>query len=467
MKFFFTLFLLLTISFSFASAKTDDTITCPTATISYPENVYCTSVAESQVMISGTDNFTGGVFSSTSGLVLNSTTGQIYPSQSLPGGYNISYTLSATSECPAFTTSTYIIIESLPTAAISSNPSSVCYGNSATVFFSGTAYSTITYNINGGPNQTITLNQSGFASISTMSLTSNKTYNLVSVSTSLGCTSSISGSKTITVLPVPSMANTPSSPSICSGATVMISMAGSTPNTTFTWTCIQSGVTGASAGSGNMIMQTLSTTGNTGGQVIYNITPTENGCTGTPRQVFVNVFPNPVATLTPPYQEISSGQTTNLSLSSNQNSTNYSWTVSSNNVNGASSGSGNTINQTLTLINPSVSGTVTYFITPRTILNCYGTPIVSDVTVQPNLGVNDFNNLVFTLSPNPVVDYISIKGTTLLNQITVINQLGQQVLEKQVNSKETQLDLSALKNGIYFITLESENKKTAYKIIKQ
>ncbi|MBO9202824.1 MULTISPECIES: MBG domain-containing protein [Niastella] len=79
---------------------------------------------------------------------------------------------------------------------------------------------------------------------------------------------------------------------ICNGGITNITPSSSEPGTTYTWTVVQTGVTGASNGSGTAITQTLSNSGTTTGTAVYTITPTANGCDGTP--VIYTVTVNPV-----------------------------------------------------------------------------------------------------------------------------------------------------------------------------
>ena len=84
-----------------------------------------------------------------------------------------------------------------------SGNAAICSGNSATVTFTGNPHGVITYNINGGTNQTITLDSAqGAATVGTGTLTSNATYNLVSITTP-GGTKSLAGSITVSVNPLP------------------------------------------------------------------------------------------------------------------------------------------------------------------------------------------------------------------------------------------------------------------------
>lgn len=84
---------------------------------------------------------------------------------------------------------------------------------------------------------------------------------------------------------------TPTSQTITSGAATSISLTSSVASTTFSWTVVQTGVTGATSGSGSSIAQTLTITGTTSGTATYSITPTANGTSGSPVSVTVTVNP--------------------------------------------------------------------------------------------------------------------------------------------------------------------------------
>jgi hypothetical protein len=84
---------------------------------------------------------------------------------------------------------------------------------------------------------------------------------------------------------------TPSSKTINTGEIINIDLTSTTAGTAFSWTVVQSGVSGAIAGSGNRISQTLKTSGVKQGTVTYTITPRDiaSGCLGQPITVLVTV----------------------------------------------------------------------------------------------------------------------------------------------------------------------------------
>jgi hypothetical protein len=189
----------------------------------------------------------------------------------------------------------------------------------------------------------------------------------------------------VTVNPLPDVVAAPNAETICSGATTNINLSTSNgvAGATYSWTVVQSNVSGATAGFGTSINQTLTATTSAAGTATYTITPSANGCNGTPIVVVVTVNPTPNVVALPASQTICSGANTSIALSTTNGvaGATYSWTVVQNNVSGATASSGATINQTLTATG-STAGTATYTITPNA-GGCNGTPIIVIVTVNP------------------------------------------------------------------------------------
>ncbi|MES2543569.1 MAG: T9SS type B sorting domain-containing protein [Bacteroidota bacterium] len=85
---------------------------------------------------------------------------------------------------------------------------------------------------------------------------------------------------------------------ICNGTSTNISLSPNLPATTLEWTVVQTNVTGAMNGNGNVIDQILTLTGNVEGTVVYTVTPTSNDCVGKPIEITVRVKPLPTLDIT-------------------------------------------------------------------------------------------------------------------------------------------------------------------------
>ena len=94
----------------------------PTAVLSYAGNPFCKSVLTNQpATLTGTNSFTGGIFSSTAGLVINSATGEIHPGLSTPGTYTVTYIIPGIPNCILTPVTTSVTITGIPTATIAYN----------------------------------------------------------------------------------------------------------------------------------------------------------------------------------------------------------------------------------------------------------------------------------------------------------------------------------------------------------
>ena len=93
-----------------------------TATINYIGSPFCKSISTPQsVTLTGTGSYTNGTFSSSAGLIINTTTGAITPSTSTAGNYTITYTIPANGGCSAVLATSQIVILSVPTVSISAD----------------------------------------------------------------------------------------------------------------------------------------------------------------------------------------------------------------------------------------------------------------------------------------------------------------------------------------------------------
>jgi hypothetical protein len=93
------------------------------ATITYTGSPYCSNVPTATVTRTGT---TGGVYSSTTGLSINATTGDVNIATSTGGTYTVTYTIAAAGGCALFATTTTITITAAPAATITYGAAPYC-----------------------------------------------------------------------------------------------------------------------------------------------------------------------------------------------------------------------------------------------------------------------------------------------------------------------------------------------------
>jgi gliding motility-associated-like protein len=277
------------------------------------------------------------------------------------------------------TTTQTITVVSLPTAAISGT-ASICEGQNTSITFTGTPDATVTYQA-GGTNQTTTLDAAGNSTVS-VSPTVTTTYTLVSVQVNPpgGCSSTLSGSATITVTPNPT-ANVPAPITVCSNAAVVVPAFTSVPaGATFTWGNSNTTIGLAANGTGNIASFTGLNPGSGSNTGTITVTPTLNGCPGTAAAFTVTVDSPPVANAGNDISICLNAPGTNQIGEGPASGVSYSWTPITGLNNAAIS------NPTF---DGSVSGVTTYTVT-ASVGACFTTDMVT-VTVF-DLPVIAFNS---------------------------------------------------------------------------
>jgi gliding motility-associated-like protein len=374
-----------------------NTLTIP-ITVNPIPNVTATPVATTicsgnTASISLTSNVTGTTFSWTvsqtgaSGATAGSgsSISQVLNATGVSSG-SVTYTITPSANgCSGTPVTVTITVNPVPFASATPSPATICSGATTSIalssFTSGTSY-TWTASNGAGVSGAAAGSGTPIAQTLTNSGTTAGTATYTVTPTAAGCVGT-TFTVTVNINPTPNAIATPSSQSICSGSTTGISLSGSVAGTTYSWTTpTATNASGGSAGSGTTIAQTLTATSTTPGTMVYNVTPSANGCPGTPVSITITVNPNPLGTATPSSSTICSGSTTSIALTSNVAGSTFSWTAASSGTTGGSAGSGSSISQTITTTG-STAGTVTYNVTVTTPAGCTSTmpPVV--VTVNP------------------------------------------------------------------------------------
>jgi hypothetical protein len=84
--------------------------------------------------------------------------------------------------------------------------------------------------------------------------------------------------------------------------------------------------------------------------------------------------------------------------------------------------------------------------------------------------VSEFEVASFSISPNPSSNNITIAtdGGFIINTVDVVNFLGQTVIsQSNIRNASTNLDISKLNSGVYFVRITSENGTAVKKFVKQ
>ncbi|WP_306350530.1 fibronectin type III domain-containing protein [Flavobacterium sp. '19STA2R22 D10 B1'] len=113
----------------------------------------------------------------------------------------------------------------------------------------------------------------------------------------------------------------------------------------------------------------------------------------------------------------------------------------------------------------TVTAGQTYYIVISTLAPPQSTAYT--LTITGTLGIDSFDNQNFSYHPNPVLDILNLSYSENITSVHVFNSIGQQLIQKTVNANQSQLNLSGLAAGTYFVQINAKGKIKMIKIIKQ
>ncbi|WP_439152746.1 T9SS type A sorting domain-containing protein [Winogradskyella sp.] len=77
------------------------------------------------------------------------------------------------------------------------------------------------------------------------------------------------------------------------------------------------------------------------------------------------------------------------------------------------------------------------------------------------------SNTAFTYFPNPVKNTLQLNAQNTINNVSIYNVIGQEVIRVTPNTLESEIDMSALRTGTYFVNVTVGNITKTVRIIKQ
>jgi hypothetical protein len=98
---------------------------------------------------------------------------------------------------------------------------------------------------------------------------------------------------------------------------------------------------------------------------------------------------------------------------------------------------------------------------PAIVTNTCTTEFVSTLSNE-NFTFNNFKSF-----PNPVKNSLTISNASPIETIEISSILGQKMISKKINDIQTEIDLSQLSNGIYFVKVTSQGNEKTIKIVKE
>jgi gliding motility-associated-like protein len=275
----------------------------PVVTISYDASPYCNSAGTATVTLTGP---AGGTYSSTAGLALNPSTGEVDLVASTAGTYTVNYDVAIAAPCQAATASTEIVINESFTAVID-------YGTTPFCTNGGTATVTLTGDANGTYSSTAGLIIDPATGEITLSGSTPGSYDVVyTIPANGSCLEFVSAPTTVVIEAAPTATYSYDNTPYCSnGGTATITFSGTTGGT-FTSTAGLS--INAATGEVDLANSTPGTY-----DVIYNV-PATAACAAQPfpaTQITITLLPVADITYTATPYCSDSGIATITNVSSN------------------------------------------------------------------------------------------------------------------------------------------------------
>ncbi|GAA4335550.1 LamG-like jellyroll fold domain-containing protein [Flaviaesturariibacter amylovorans] len=340
----------------------------PAATITYAASPYYIGAGTASVTQSGT---TGGVYSSTPGLVIDAATGSIDLAASTAGSYTVTYTVPATSSCAAFSTTT--TVQLIEFAAVITYTGSPYCGSTGTATVTRTGASGGTYS--ALPAGLVINAATGAIDLA---LSAAGTY---TVRYSYGSTFT---EATVSIRPT-TYINAQSNEVFCAGSqTAPLTFSGA-HGFTFGWTASDPSIGLPASGTGGINAFTAVNTGTS--TVQSTITVTAYGGTGcaTKRMAFrYSVKPVPVLTAIANQALCAGSPSAAVTFTSSLSTASYAWTNSNTATGLAASGTGNIAS--FTAANSTGSTQVSAVTVTPTASGCAGTPASFSISVSPAAG---------------------------------------------------------------------------------
>ncbi len=340
-----------------------------------------------------------------------------------PGTYNFQLIVGTVNGCYDTTTHTLVVNPTPDVAAIPNQ--ALCSGsNTNAINFAGTVTGTIFNWTNTAP--IIGLPASGSGNIPSFTANSNgvsvANAGITVTPVANGCPGP-SKAFSITVNPIPAVSQ-PTDQMLCSGSnTAPVTFSSAVSNTNFNWINNNPAIGLAASGNGNIPSFTATTNGGNVTTAVITVTPTANGCPGTPKSFSITV--NPMPDVVKPTDQVlcNNSNTTAINFSGAVNGTTYSWTNNNTSIGLAASGTGN-IPSFLINSNSNVPVTAIITVTPS-VNGCTGTPEQFTITVNPVPGVvKPVNQTLCNNSNTTAVNFSGAVNNTTYNWVNTNPAIG-------------------------------------------
>jgi len=92
--------------------------------------------------------------------------------------------------------------------------------------------------------------------------------------------------------------------------------------------------------------------------------------------------------------------------------------------------------------------------------------LIDDFTITTGgIGVQDNNQAIFNIYPNPTKGILNIESTDNIEELSMMNAIGQAVYNSAVNDINFTINTSNMNTGVYFLKLKTANGYTVRKVV--
>jgi hypothetical protein len=314
--------------------------------------------------------------------------------------FNVLAVNTATGCSAELATTAMVNVNAAMSVIASTSNSAICVGGSTSLIATPSGGSG-SYNYSWTPAAELTGANMNVATYSPVA-SGSTLFNVVVSDANLNyaaCTAS--GQVNISANALPNVVPIPPGAAICSGSSTNLNLTtsnGVSP-VSYSWSIFSNpgGVTGASAGSGNLIAQSLTNPTDIIQTVVYRVTPTSGaGCPGATTDIAVDVYPQVTEVITNNSAAVCSGEAIDIDFTSPTANANIHLSAVYNGANGSVTYSGQNIGTTgtisETLVSTSASPVIVSYTFTASANGCVTSTETTNVVVGPAPVLNVVNN---------------------------------------------------------------------------
>ncbi|SDJ97204.1 T9SS type A sorting domain-containing protein [Flavobacterium noncentrifugens] len=209
----------------------------------------------------------------------------------------------------------------------------------------------------------------------------------------------------------------------------------------------------------------------------YNVTVTDANACAIVKTITITEAAPINLTLQPVAISVTEGANATFSIAAS-NATSYQWQVSIDGTSWTDVADGGTnpvysgaATTTLTLTNvPETFDGYLYRVSVSNGSTCSVNSNSAELTVTPDLKMEDFSSIGVTIYPNPASSQVAIKipeiSTHSNCSVAVYDLNGRVIMQKRLTAESEKIDIAHLKSGVYIFNITSDRAKTTKRVVK-